>query len=67
VNKLSGGLLEQMNLIRPEAITGLADWRNQRNFRAFWLLLMAELWAERWLVSDGNRTPLPEQYAHDAA
>jgi asparagine synthase (glutamine-hydrolysing) len=67
VNKVSGGLLEQMNLIRPEAIAGLADWRNQRNFRPFWLLLMAELWAERWLVSDCNRTPLPEQYAHDAA
>ena len=63
-HKLKSGLLVSMELIRPTALDACDFEGPGKPFRAFWLLLAAELWAERWLVNDPNRQSVQEQLQH---
>lgn len=50
---LEGGLLQQMDILRPDWIPRLASLRERQprvGARARWLLLAAELWARRWIA-----------------
>lgn len=67
LSRLAKGCLVQLGLIRPDAGARVNRMRGHAAFRAFWLLLMAELWAENWVVRDANRLTIPDQFAKHAA
>lgn len=59
--KLATGRLASMQLVDPAAVASMGTKIDHKSFRAFWLLLAAELWAERWLFDDQPRQPIAEQ------
>ncbi len=67
MSRLTDGYLVQLGLIRHDAALRVSRVRNHAAFRAFWLLLTAELWAENWLLQIPNRLTIPDQLAKYAA
>ncbi len=59
--KIETGMLVASDLVRRDAAQSLLQQPSHKRFRAFWLLLAAELWAEKWLVADEHRLTIPNQ------
>lgn len=54
--KISSGIMVASGLVRGEAAVALMANRSTTSLRILWLLLTAELWAEKWLESGSVRT-----------
>lgn len=62
IKKMENGTLVKRGLIHSGAASSLLVRNSHQRFRVFWLLLAAELWAQRWLETPQHTLNLSAEF-----